>query len=150
MDELDRRLGVDRRLRVGNAGHAREAAGDGRPGAALDRLILLPARLTEVDVHVDQAGGDDEPGGVDRLVGPADRLGAVISDRDDQPVADEQVVDPVDALRGIDHATATNQKRAHQTNLPSAGNAAVSPAPSALGPQVSQRTPIRTARPLVT
>jgi hypothetical protein len=142
MDELDRRLRVDRRLGVGDAGDAREPAGQGGPGAGLDRLVFLAARLPEVDVHVDQPRRDDQPAGVDRLVDPADRLGAGAADGDHLAVADEHVVDPVDPLRRIDHPAAADHEARHQEDPP--GRAA------ARGPQVSQSTPIRTARPLVT
>jgi len=57
-------------------------------------------------------------------------------------VADEHVVDPVDSLSGIDHPAAANQERRHQSGPPWLA--------ASRGPQVSQSTPIRTARPLVT
>jgi hypothetical protein len=120
-----------------------------KPPARLDRLVLLAARLAEVHVHVDQAGGHDQTGRVDRLVGPAERLAAGVPHRDDQAVADEDVVHPVDALRGVDHPAAADEKRGHQTVL--AGRVAGRSAePARRGPQVSQSTPIRTARPFVT
>jgi hypothetical protein len=55
--------------RVGHHGDAREAAGDRRRGARGDRLLVLAPRLAEVDVHVDEAGDDDQPLRVDGLVG---------------------------------------------------------------------------------
>ena len=76
MDKLNRCLSVDRRFGVGDAGHAREPAGQRRSRAGLDCLVFLPARLAEVNVHVDEPGSDHEPGGVDSLINTAHRLGA--------------------------------------------------------------------------
>ena len=69
---------VDWRCRVRHAGHGREAPGDGSGGARLDGLFVLAARLTKMDVHVDQSGNNEQAGGVDdplerRLIGPAGR-----------------------------------------------------------------------------
>ena len=44
-------------------------AGQRGGGAGVDRLVLLVARLAEVDVDVDQAGADDQPRGVDDDLG---------------------------------------------------------------------------------
>ena len=66
-DELDRALAVDGRVGVGHAGDRGEAAGQRRGRARLDRLVLLEARLAEVDVHVDQARGDDPARGVEHF-----------------------------------------------------------------------------------
>ncbi len=65
IDELGRRLAVEGRLGVGHAGHRRDAAGQRRRRAGGDGLVLLAARLAQVDVHVDQARADDLAGGVD-------------------------------------------------------------------------------------
>ena len=62
------------RLGVGHAGDRGDAAGQRRRGAGGDRLVLLAARLAQVDVHVDQAGADDLAGGVDGAVGVQPRL----------------------------------------------------------------------------
>ena len=69
VDELGRRLAVDGRLGVGHARDAGHAAGQGGGGAGGDGLVLLAARLAEVDVHVDQPGADDLAGGVEGGVG---------------------------------------------------------------------------------
>ncbi len=59
--------GVVDRLRVGHARDRGEPARRRRPGAARDRLLVLLPRLPEVDVDVDESGGDHPPPGVDRL-----------------------------------------------------------------------------------
>ena len=69
VDELGRRLAVEGRLGVGHARHRRDAAGQGRRRAGGDGLVLLAARLAQVDVHVDQAGADDLARGVEGAVG---------------------------------------------------------------------------------
>ena len=71
VDELGRRLAVEGRLGVRHAGHRRDAAGQRRRRAGGDGLVLLAARLAQVDVHVDQAGADDLARGVDGACRPA-------------------------------------------------------------------------------
>ena len=68
-DELGGRLGVDRRHGVGHAGDRGHAAGQGGARAGGDRLVLLVARLAEVDVDVDQARADDLALGIDDDLG---------------------------------------------------------------------------------
>jgi uncharacterized Zn-binding protein involved in type VI secretion len=61
--------------------HRGEAAERGRPGAGLDGLGVLAARLAQVGVQVDEAGQRDQAGGVDpsaptaSVAAPAARLG---------------------------------------------------------------------------
>ena len=75
LDELDRGLGVDRRLGVGNAGDRSESAGDRGAGAGEDGFVLFATWLAEVHMHVDQARRDDLPLGVDRAASPGgDRI----------------------------------------------------------------------------
>lgn len=50
--------GVGDRVGVGHGGHVSEAAVDRSRGAGLDGLLVLEARVTEVDVHVHQAGDE--------------------------------------------------------------------------------------------
>ena len=56
---------VDGRIGVGHAGDGGEPAGHGRGRAGLDRLVVLEARLAEMDVHVDQPRRDDLARGID-------------------------------------------------------------------------------------
>ena len=70
-DELGGGLAVEGRLGVGHAGDRRDAAGQRRRGAGGDGLVLLAARLAQVDVHVDQAGADDLARGVEGRGRPA-------------------------------------------------------------------------------
>ena len=97
-DELGRRLAVDRRDRVGHAGHRGDAAGQRGRGAGGDRLVFLVARLAEVDVDVDQARADDQPAGVDHDLG----LLVARARRQDLAPADPEVADLVDVLAGVD------------------------------------------------
>jgi hypothetical protein len=65
--------------------------------------VLLP-RLSKVDVHVDEAGTDDESR---RNIDHGRAIhGKVAADRDDAIVVDQHVVDGVDPVGGIDHAAA--------------------------------------------
>jgi hypothetical protein len=77
-----------------------------RPG--LDRLGVLPARLPQVHVQVDEAGADHEPVAVEHRraarVEPA-------PDRRDRAVAHEDVGDAVVAAERVDQAPAGEQQR---------------------------------------
>ena len=97
IDELRGRLAVEGRLGVGHARDRRDAAGQGRRRAGGDGLVLLAARLAQVDVHVDQAGADDLAGGVEGPVGLQVRLG---TDADDALALDPQVGHLVEVLHG--------------------------------------------------
>ena len=78
---------VDRR-RVGHAADGGESAGGGGARAALDGFGVLESRLAQVHVHVDEAGRDDQAGGVERLGAAANRFGA---DAGDAAVFDQHV-----------------------------------------------------------
>ena len=75
-DELGGHARVEGRLGVRHARDRRDAAGDGRGRAGGDGLVLLAARLAQVDVHVDEAGRDDQPGAVEGPVGGRRDCGA--------------------------------------------------------------------------
>ena len=62
-------VGVDDRSGVGHREHGGEPAERGRRRARRDRLGLLAARLAQVGVQVDEPRQQDEPVGVERLVG---------------------------------------------------------------------------------
>ena len=102
-DELGRGLGVDGGHRVGHAGDRRHAAGQGGGRAGGDGLVLLVARLAEVDVNVDQARADDHAPGVDDDLGLLD---SPLADRQDSAPADPEVADLVEVLAGVDDPAA--------------------------------------------
>ena len=96
------------RLGVRHAGHRRDAAGHGRGRAGGDGLVLLATRFAEVDVHVNEAGGDDEPGAVEDSVGGPRRCGA-----EDDAVGEPEIGNGVELARRVDHPAALEEKRAH-------------------------------------
>ena len=107
-DAIGDRDVVVHRVGVRHAGHRGEPARGGGAGPALDVLLVLLARLAEVDVHVDEAGGHDEPPGVQDLVpGPGDDLGR---GADDPPLLDEEVEPPVGPIRWVDEPSAFNEQ----------------------------------------
>lgn len=59
-------------------------------------------------VHIDEPGADDQPGSIDRFFG-----GATFPDPHQGAVVDEHVIHAIDALSGIDHPSAANQKPRH-------------------------------------
>src|SRR5262249_3487674 len=110
VDELGGRLAVDGRLGVGHAGDARDPPRQGGRGAGGDGLVLLPAGLAQVDVHVDQSRADDLAGPVEGAVGVEVGAGAEAED----PVAlQPEVRDLVDALGGVDAPPAGDANGAH-------------------------------------
>ena len=82
-------------------------------GPGGDRLVLLVARLAEVDVDVDQARADDQAAGVD------DDLGLLVplADGQDAPLAQPEVGDLVDVLAGVDDPAALDLDRPHVGSL---------------------------------
>ena len=56
-----------------------------------------------MDVNIDQPRRDDRPGDIDYL--GAGRI-EILADRSDFPILDSDVVDAIDGLRAIDHASA--------------------------------------------
>lgn len=101
-DEFDLGVGVEGGGGVGHAGDGREAAGDRGGTAGLDGFALLLAGLAEVDVHVDEAGGEDFVGGVDGVVGFG--AGEVGADGGDAAVFDGEVGAFVAVGGGVDEA----------------------------------------------
>ena len=111
VDELDRPLAVQRRVGIGNAGDRSEPAGQGGGRAGLDGLVLLAPRFAKMNVHVDQARGDDLARGVEHLILTV-RKGVVGGNT---AVPHEEVHDPVHRLAGVDHAAALDQERGHRS-----------------------------------
>ena len=110
--------GVGDRIGIGHGGHVGEAAVDGRGRARGDGLLVLETRVTEVDVHVHQAGDEVLAGGVDDL-GVGGSL-EVLADACDLLAVDEDVEDVVDALLRVYDVGAPKQK-CHCSLLPAAG-----------------------------
>src|SRR5690606_9980703 len=98
----------DRRVGVGHAGDAGEAAEGGGADAGLDRLLVLLPRLAEVDVHV-------EPAGRDRLAARVVDADAVlgldaVGDAGDAAVPDEQVGAARLAGLGVEERAVLNEE----------------------------------------
>ena len=109
--------GVGHGVGVGHGGHVGEATVDGSGGTGLDGLLVLEARVAEVDVHVHEAGDEVLAGGVDDLgVAVLDGLG----DLGDLVALDKHVADAVDAGLRVDDVGALKQK-CHCSLLPEAG-----------------------------
>ena len=87
-DLLDHARGVGHRLGVGHRVHGGVAAEGGGAGAGLHRLGVLPARLAQVRVQVDQAGQRDQAARVEH--GRAGR-GQAAADGRDHAVPDVDV-----------------------------------------------------------
>jgi hypothetical protein len=60
-DEPDRRLIVDRRIRVRHGADAREATGGRGHGPRGNGLAVLLARLAQMGVDIDETGRDHQP-----------------------------------------------------------------------------------------
>jgi hypothetical protein len=78
-DVLSDRPRIVHGIGICHTGDRREAAGHRGPRAALDCLLVLVARLAQVDVHVHKAGDDPQPLGIDRVgcLARSDRAGLV-------------------------------------------------------------------------
>ena len=110
--------GVSDGIGVGHRGNIGEATVNGSAGTGLDGLLVLIARIAEVDVHVDEAGDKVLALGVDDLgaLGGLDGLG----DLDDLLAIDQDVANAVDVDLGIDDVSSLKQK-CHCSLLQAAG-----------------------------
>ena len=105
VDELDAGSFVDGGVGVGHADNGGEAAGDGGGGAACDGFFFFVAGLSEVDVEVDEAGGDDSAGGVDEA-----GVGGVEAAEGGDLLADnEEVGAGVDLVGRVDEAAVLDE-----------------------------------------
>ena len=93
---------VERRIGVGRACEARDAAGDRRLHFGFERRLVLESRFAQPRSEIDEARRDDETRRVQRAVGLPVR-GRPIDGRDPS-VRAVQRAGPVDAVRGIDDA----------------------------------------------
>jgi len=104
-DEVDGGFAVEGRVGVGHAGDAGESAGGGGAGAAGDGFLFLVSGFAEVDVHVDEAGGDEQAVGVDDGVG----AGAIGPEVGDLAVFEEEVGLFVEPVGRVDHPAAGDE-----------------------------------------
>jgi hypothetical protein len=105
--ERDGVRAVRGRVGVGHGQDAGEAARRRRARAGGDGFLLAAARFAQVDVHVDEAGRDDEALRVDDGHGGILRRGGAFGDAS---VDDEEIADFVPARGGIDDPSAANEK----------------------------------------
>ena len=112
---------VDGRRGVGHGDDRGEAAERGAPAAGLDRLGLLPARLAQVGVQVDQAGRDDA----------ARRRRARVSPSRSAPDRDDAAV--------VDDARRRRARRSASTTRPPVMTSVIGPPPARSGSSVGQR-----------
>ena len=105
---LGHRAVVVDRIGVGHRRHRGEAAGRSGTGAAFYRLLVLLARLAQVDVHVDQPRSHHQTLGVDDL-GATPRTQA-LTQPDDLAVLDQDIADRVEILRRIDDPAAADEE----------------------------------------
>ena len=105
-DELNRANIVRRREAVGHDDHGRETTGGRGEGAGADALAGAATRFTEAAVEVNEAGGEDEPGGVDDLGTGLVGLRQLV---DEATVLGEDLAAGVVAADGrVDHAGAAD------------------------------------------
>ena len=92
---------------LGMAQTVGESAADGRPDAGGDRLLGLVAGFPQMDVHIDEAGDDDETAGVDRSsagISPRPPTAAI------RPPSTRTSQNGVESGRGIDDPAAAEEK----------------------------------------
>src|SRR5215470_1338731 len=95
-EHLDEARLVERRIGVGRAGEARDAAGDGREHLRFERRLVLESGLPQPRGEVDEAGRDDEARSVEhalRLEPPRGRANA-----DDAPTGNVEIGRAGDAV----------------------------------------------------
>ncbi len=108
---------VGDRVGVGHGGHVGETTGGSGGRARLDGLLVLVARVTEVDVDVGEARHQVLAGGVDDL--GAVRGLDVVGNASDASALDEDVGHGVEADLRVDDVGTLNQQ--HSLLLPAAG-----------------------------
>ena len=109
-NELDHRRIVDRRLGVGQAGKAGDAAGRSRLGAALEGFLVLGAGLAEQYAHVDQPRREAETFGFDDLrvdAGAVDR--EMFAEASDPAAGDQEITDLIQAFCRVEQARPLDQ-----------------------------------------
>ena len=112
--------------RVGHAADGGESTGGGGARAALDGLGVFEAGLAQMDVHVDEAGRDDQSGGVE--FGGAGGID-VLADGGNAAVFDGDVADRVQTTGRVHHAAVANDQFRHCRGLVPANSQGCVPAP---------------------
>ena len=108
-DKASNRGIVINRVRIRHGADRREAAGDGCRGAAGNRFLVFVPRFAQMDVHVDEAGCDDQAGGVKDL--DAVRNGvAMARTPDDAAILEQKVLTRIDPLRRINDVSIFDQQ----------------------------------------
>src|ERR1700733_4095644 len=74
---------------------------------------MLEARFTQVDMHVDEAGGDDQSRGVQ--FSGSSRI-QILADSDDAFVCNPHIANRVEAAGGVHHAAITNNQFRHSSD----------------------------------
>jgi len=143
-DEADRRRVVHRRIGVRHRAHRSESPGGRGTSAGRDRFLVLPARLAQVDVHVDEPWGHKEAG----TVNDACVLRGVdlLTQGGHHPVSEQNVSDPVQILTRVENPSTFEQKLLAHASPPCFAASALSWRP----PASRYRTAMRIATPLVT
>ena len=116
-------------VRVRHAGDGREAARHRGGGAGRHGLLVRLPRLAQVDVHVDEAGTDNEAGRQVDDGRTVDRK-QIRADRGDDAVRHQDVGPAVDRLERIDDVPPSQEDRAIARRLVRRRHS--SPPPSAL------------------
>jgi hypothetical protein len=95
---------------IRHATHGREAARGSGSRTALDRLGVLEARLAQMDVHVDEPRGDDQPVRVEYLgAAPIE----VRADAADHRVLDQHVGGLIESGAGVEHPPVADEELCH-------------------------------------
>ncbi len=110
---LDARPIVEGRRGVRHAGHRGEPAARRGTGPGLDGLLLLLARLAQMNVDVHEPRADDRPRDLYHLrrAVPAHVGGRVLAPSGNTAVRDPEILDAVDAARGVEDPTAADAER---------------------------------------
>ena len=147
LQHLDQARLVERRIGVGRAGEARDAAGARRVHLRLERRAVLEPRLAQAHRDVDQPRRDDEAARVDDAVRvPAVRRRA---DRRDPARRDVERRDAVDAVARVDDA-AVGDLDLHQLPAIMLITAIRTAMPNVTCGRITERSPSATAESIST
>jgi hypothetical protein len=112
-DQGDGARVIDGRGRIGHAEDGREAAAGGGGGAGGDGFLGGLAGFAEVDVEVDEAGGDDFAGGIEARAGGSGVGGGLGADASDLAFEDEQIGVGIEVVGRIDDPASGDEEVAH-------------------------------------